>query len=53
LTPFGWQDAVTGLYTISRSTRMGHAYGEMIEVDRIVRNCHVFPHYGCVKPLTW
>ncbi|SJK96779.1 uncharacterized protein ARMOST_00025 [Armillaria ostoyae] len=52
-TPFATPDAVTGMHTLSRSTRMGRVYGEVIEVDRIVRNCHLKPRYGRVKDPAW
>ncbi|PBK97944.1 hypothetical protein ARMGADRAFT_858366, partial [Armillaria gallica] len=42
-TPFEQQDMVTGLYSISCSTWMGYVYGEIIEVDQIICNCHIFP----------
>ncbi|KAJ7815457.1 Zn-finger domain-containing protein [Mycena leptocephala] len=34
-TPFGVPDPVTGLFTIRRSTRNNHVYGEIVGVDRI------------------
>ncbi|PBK98301.1 hypothetical protein ARMGADRAFT_920285 [Armillaria gallica] len=43
-TPFGQQDLLTGLYSISRSTWMGHVYSEIIDVNRIIQNCHLLPH---------
>ncbi|PBK68122.1 hypothetical protein ARMSODRAFT_988855 [Armillaria solidipes] len=52
-TPFATPDAVTGMHTLSRSTRMGRVYGEVIEVDRIVRNCHLKPRYSRVKDPAW
>lgn len=52
-TPFGVPDPVTGLFTIRRSTRNNHVYGEIIGVDRIVRNCHLLPKYGRKKDTTW
>ncbi|KAJ6560916.1 hypothetical protein B0H10DRAFT_1966807 [Mycena sp. CBHHK59/15] len=52
-TPFGVPDPVSGLFTIRRSTRNNHVYGEIIGVDRIVRNCHLLPKYGRKKDSTW
>jgi hypothetical protein len=52
-TPFGNPDPLTGLYTISRSTRMGHTHSEIIDVSRIARNCHVIPKFGREKPVNW
>ncbi|KAJ7620077.1 hypothetical protein FB45DRAFT_1062475 [Roridomyces roridus] len=52
-TPFSTPDATTGLYTVKPSTRNHHAYGEIIGVDRIVRNCHLLPKYGRVKEHSW
>ncbi|KAJ7619983.1 hypothetical protein DFH06DRAFT_951310, partial [Mycena polygramma] len=52
-TPFGVPDPVSGLFTIRRSTRNNHAYGAIIGVDRIVRNCHLLPKYGRKKDTTW
>ncbi|GLB45390.1 putative zn-finger domain-containing protein [Lyophyllum shimeji] len=44
-TPFGTPDATSGLFTVKPSTRRRHVYGEIIEVDRIVRNIHLIPKY--------
>ncbi|KAJ7596914.1 Zn-finger domain-containing protein [Mycena floridula] len=52
-TPFATPDTVSGLYTIKRSTRMHQVYGEIIEADRIARNCHPTPKFGAVKESTW
>ncbi|KAK6969575.1 hypothetical protein R3P38DRAFT_3336834 [Favolaschia claudopus] len=52
-TPFGTPDPVTGLFTIKPSTRNNHVYGEIIGVDRIVRNCHLLPKFGRKIDLTW
>lgn len=49
-TPFGTPDPATGLHTVKKSSRNRRVYGEIIEVDRIVRNCHVMPKYG---PSSW
>ncbi|KAJ7749142.1 hypothetical protein B0H16DRAFT_1847253 [Mycena metata] len=52
-TPFGVADPVSGLHTIRRSTRNNHVYGEIIGVDRIVRNCHLLPKFGRNKDPSW
>ena len=52
-TPFGTPDPATGLHTVKKSSRNRRVYGEIIEVDRIVRNCHVMPKYGRKKPSSW
>ena len=53
-TPFGAQtDPSSGLYSITRSTRQHRPYAEIIEVTRIVRNCHVVPKFGRLKDPTW
>ncbi|TRM60684.1 hypothetical protein BD626DRAFT_368646, partial [Schizophyllum amplum] len=45
-TPFGPKDHDSGLYSIKPSTRNRGVYGEIIEIDHIVRNCHVVPRMG-------
>ncbi|KAF8193195.1 hypothetical protein K438DRAFT_1589717 [Mycena galopus ATCC 62051] len=52
-TPFGVPDPITGLFTVRRSTRNNHVYGEIIGVDRIVGNCHLLPKYGRTKDPAW
>ncbi|KAL0067725.1 hypothetical protein AAF712_005165 [Marasmius tenuissimus] len=52
-TPFGTPDPSTGSYTLRPSTRSHHSHGEIINVDRIVRNCHLTPIYGHQKDPTW
>lgn len=52
--PFGSQlDPASDLQTITRSTRMHLPYAEILEVDRIVRNCHLIPKFGRVKEPSW
>lgn len=45
-TPFRVYDAVAEMFVVSRSTRSHQAYGEIIEVDRIMRNCHLVPKWS-------
>ncbi|KAJ6530972.1 hypothetical protein DFH09DRAFT_933997, partial [Mycena vulgaris] len=52
-TPFSTPDSVSGLFTVKRSTRSNHVYGEIIGIDRIVRNCHLLPKFGRKKYSTW
>ncbi|KAK0443004.1 hypothetical protein EV421DRAFT_1677906, partial [Armillaria borealis] len=52
-TPFSTPDLHTGLYTLTRSTRQHKVYAQIIEANRIVRNCHLQPKYGCTKDPTW
>ncbi len=52
-TLFTTPEPITGMYTVSRSTQMGHVYAEIIKVDCIVHNCHLKPHFGRVKDLAW
>ncbi|KZP05730.1 hypothetical protein FIBSPDRAFT_666170, partial [Athelia psychrophila] len=53
-TPFGaHNDPASDLYPVTRSTRMRLPYAEVIEVDRIVRNCHLIPKFGRVKQPSW
>ncbi|KAJ8495203.1 hypothetical protein ONZ45_g12952 [Pleurotus djamor] len=52
-TPFSSSNPTTGLYQVSPSTRQHRAFGEIIEVDRIVRNCHLVPLFGRVKEPSW
>ncbi|KAJ7246428.1 hypothetical protein C8J57DRAFT_1081604 [Mycena rebaudengoi] len=52
-TSFSTPDPISGLLTVKPSTRNNHVYGEVIEVVRIVRNCHLLPKYGRCKDPTW
>lgn len=52
-TPFSAPDPISGLYTVKPSTRNRHVYGEIIEVDRIVRNCYLMPKFGRHKDTSW
>ncbi|KAJ6490457.1 hypothetical protein DFH09DRAFT_1252659 [Mycena vulgaris] len=52
-TPFSTPDPVSGLFTVKRSTQNNHVYGEIIGIDRIVRNCHLLPKFGRKKDSTW
>ncbi|KAH7907825.1 hypothetical protein BJ138DRAFT_1013929 [Hygrophoropsis aurantiaca] len=45
-TPFSPPDTTSGLYSVSRSTRMHQPYAEIIEVNRLVRGCHLIPKFG-------
>lgn len=45
-TPFHSYDAATEMFTVSRSTRNHRAYGEVVEADRIARNCHLVPKWS-------
>lgn len=53
LTPFGAVDIASGLHTVTRSTRMHQPYAEIIEVDRILRSCHLVPMFGRVIEPSW
>ncbi|KAJ6613674.1 hypothetical protein B0H10DRAFT_1758884, partial [Mycena sp. CBHHK59/15] len=52
-TPFGTPNPISGLFTIKTSTRNNHVYGEIIEVDHILQNCHLLPKYSQRKDPTW
>lgn len=52
-TSFRKPDAITGMYMVSRSTRSHHVYGQVIEVSRIVRSCHLLPKHGAIKDSQW
>ncbi|KAH7907715.1 hypothetical protein BJ138DRAFT_1014064 [Hygrophoropsis aurantiaca] len=52
-TPFSSPDSTSGLYSISRSTRMHQPYAEIIEVTRLVRGCHLIPKFGRHIINTW
>ncbi|KAF8181120.1 RNA ligase-domain-containing protein [Mycena galopus ATCC 62051] len=42
-TPFSRPEANSGLYLVRRSTRQHLPYAEIIELDRIARNCFLVP----------
>jgi len=53
-TPFGAQtDPPSGLHSVTHSSQQNHPYAQIIDVDRIVRNCHLIPKFGRVKDPTW
>lgn len=52
-TPFGRVDASSGLHVVSPSSRMHRPYGEVITIDRIVRNCHLLPSFGKAVDSRW
>ncbi|KAI0085458.1 hypothetical protein BDY19DRAFT_896743 [Irpex rosettiformis] len=53
LTPFRAHNGPNGLMSITRSTRMHRPHAEIILVDRIVRSCHLIPHFGRTKEPGW
>ncbi|KAE9386962.1 hypothetical protein BT96DRAFT_1026018 [Gymnopus androsaceus JB14] len=52
-TPFSTCHSSSGLYSLSRSTRMRHVYGEIVDAGRIIRNCYLSPNFGRVKNPSW
>ncbi|KAH9916126.1 hypothetical protein B0H21DRAFT_703115, partial [Amylocystis lapponica] len=52
-TPFRAPDKASGLHIVSPSTRMHQPYAEIVEVNRIVRNCHLIPKYGAQRDPLW
>ncbi|OCH84147.1 hypothetical protein OBBRIDRAFT_808451 [Obba rivulosa] len=52
-TPFQRIDKVFGFYQLSPSRRMHQPYGEIIALDRIVRNCQLIPKFGCKVNSRW
>lgn len=46
-------DPTHGLFTVTRSTRMGHPNAEILTIDRIVQSCHIIPHFGRTKEPAW
>ncbi|EMD33212.1 hypothetical protein CERSUDRAFT_57388 [Gelatoporia subvermispora B] len=45
-TPFQRRDTPSDMLVVTRSTRMHQRYSEVIEADRIVRNCYLWPKLG-------
>ena len=45
-TNLGSPDLLTGLHSVTRSTRQGKRNAEVISVDRIYRSCHLIPRFG-------
>ena len=45
-TRLGSPDDITGLYSVTRSTRQGQQNAEVVSVDRIIRGCHLIPRFG-------
>ncbi|KAH9916939.1 hypothetical protein B0H21DRAFT_816102 [Amylocystis lapponica] len=52
-TPLARLDPASGLYLVSPSTRMHAPYGEVITLDRLVRNCHLTPNFGREADSRW
>ncbi|KAF7367105.1 hypothetical protein MSAN_00970100 [Mycena sanguinolenta] len=48
-TPFSRPEADSNLYVVRRSTRQHLPYAEIIELDRIARNCFLIPRSGVGK----
>ncbi|KAJ6622974.1 hypothetical protein B0H10DRAFT_1787266, partial [Mycena sp. CBHHK59/15] len=44
-TLFGTPNLISGLFTVKPSTCNNHIYGEIIEVNWIVHNCHLLPKF--------
>lgn len=53
LTPLRAPDPATGLIPLSRSTRSHRPYAEIVPLNRIVRNCHLYPKFGRAIDNTW
>ena len=49
-TPFRAIDKASGLYILSPSTRQHQSYAEIVEVNRIVRSCHLIPRARIIDP---
>ncbi|KAJ7895780.1 hypothetical protein B0H13DRAFT_2234541 [Mycena leptocephala] len=45
-TPFSRREAGSDLFVVRRSTRQHQPYGELIDLDRIARNCFLVPRSG-------
>ncbi|GBE78714.1 hypothetical protein SCP_0116050 [Sparassis crispa] len=52
-TPLRRMDPDSELFVVSPSTRMHQPYGEIISIDRIVRNCHLVPNFGREMDSRW
>jgi hypothetical protein len=52
-TLFGTIDMATGMHVVKPSTRSHCVNAEVIEVSRIVRNCHIIPKFGKKKDSLW
>lgn len=52
-TPLRAPDLITGMYAVSRSIRMQRAHADVIEVDRILHDCHTMPKLGRAKVPAW
>ncbi|KAI0728335.1 hypothetical protein C8Q72DRAFT_875895 [Fomitopsis betulina] len=53
MTPFHRIDPPSASYVLTPSTRHHQPYGEIITVDRIVRNCHLWPAFGRAVDRRW
>ncbi|KAJ6559359.1 hypothetical protein DFH09DRAFT_921717 [Mycena vulgaris] len=45
-TPFSRPEPSSNLFVVRRSTRQQRPYAELIDLDRIVRNCYLIPRSG-------
>lgn len=52
-TPLQTQNSITGMYSITRSTRLGRRNAEVISATRIVRACHLIAKCGREINETW
>ncbi|KAF8445558.1 hypothetical protein L210DRAFT_3391909, partial [Boletus edulis BED1] len=53
MTPFHTKDTASGLYIVSRSTRMHQRHGDVIPVANIIRSCHLIPEFGHAADPNW
>ncbi|KAI0821718.1 hypothetical protein BC628DRAFT_793206 [Trametes gibbosa] len=46
-------EPMSGLYQVSRAVRGTSRLASVINIDQIVRSCHLFPRFGAVAPREW
>ncbi|KIM54174.1 hypothetical protein SCLCIDRAFT_74281, partial [Scleroderma citrinum Foug A] len=52
-TPFHVHDPNSGMFVVSRSTRMHQAFVEVIPIERVVCSCHLIPDFGDEMDQRW
>ncbi|KAH7904460.1 hypothetical protein BJ138DRAFT_987633, partial [Hygrophoropsis aurantiaca] len=52
-TPIQARDNNSGMFIVSRSTRMHRRHAEIVPINRIVRSCHLIPDFGRHKDPSW
>ena len=51
--PFGVRDHTTSMFVVAPATRNQVSFSQVVELEDIVRSCHLIPKFGSVVSLDW